>query len=556
MIGSFTYQGFAQSTYYVSTTGSDSLGGLEEEEAFATISYAVTVAQHGDTILVLPGTYTNASYGTIDVWKEERTVEIVNKTSSTGDYLVIKTKEDTVTLLGDGNFVFQIRNSSYIRVEGFYIEGESENIPLPFAKQYQFTYRDSLKEERERISPEMADSISTIEDLTLDTLTNITRPTYFNTSGISVNASHHIDILNNTVSDMPGEGIRSFDSDFLTIVGNTVFNCSGRSSTGVHGLSIYTLNSSLDTANIDFEGQRVLIARNRVYGNVNELISWSALKNKITPHIDEGKGITIQRCIPRDTNGWNKGIIRIENNLSYRNGFSGIQVNSGSRIEIVNNTCYENNVSSIDSEEGDQHGISVQNGNDIVIANNIIQANPAISQGKGKALKVSNDSGESGFLTVTDNLILGNLNRRAESVSVNALDTIPLFVDEDGDDFSLQVNSPAIDAANVQYAPVGDFYSKDRGTSPDIGAIELVSIPLNREKNLLGKVRVFPNPTDNKLRIQGMNFNKNEVKIYNILGQDFTQTIEVEKNQLSLNKLPTGIYLLRVKSYVSKFYKN
>lgn len=53
-----------------------------------------------------------------------------------------------------------------------------------------------------------------IGNLDLPVLNGIIRPTYFNTSGISVNSSHHIDIVNNTVYKMPGEGIRSFTSDF------------------------------------------------------------------------------------------------------------------------------------------------------------------------------------------------------------------------------------------------------------------------------------------------------------------------------------------------------
>jgi len=47
----------AQSTYYVSTTGDDSNGGLSETDPFASISRAVSSTCKGDTVIVLDGTY-------------------------------------------------------------------------------------------------------------------------------------------------------------------------------------------------------------------------------------------------------------------------------------------------------------------------------------------------------------------------------------------------------------------------------------------------------------------------------------------------------------------
>ena len=45
-------------TYYVSTTGSDTNSGLSVQQAFRSISYAVHRTSPGDTVLVSPGTYT------------------------------------------------------------------------------------------------------------------------------------------------------------------------------------------------------------------------------------------------------------------------------------------------------------------------------------------------------------------------------------------------------------------------------------------------------------------------------------------------------------------
>lgn len=82
-----------------------------------------------------------------------------------------------------------------------------------------------------------------------------------------------------------------------TIIQNTVYDCSRRSSTGAHGLSLYTFNNNRDPQNRDFDGQRILITQNKVYKNFYELISWLSKKTFINPVIDEGKGITIQRSI-------------------------------------------------------------------------------------------------------------------------------------------------------------------------------------------------------------------------------------------------------------------
>jgi parallel beta-helix repeat protein len=457
-----TFNAFSRVNYYVDgTNGTNTNAGTSTTSAFKTIQRALTSATHGDVILVMPGVYSNATYGTTDIWKTERTIDVKDKLSASGQYLTIKPlTAGSVTLKGDGFAIIQVRNSSYIKIEGFNIEGEP--VSLATALQYQFTYKDAGGNILERVPPGSTDA--QIAAMTLPILNNIDRPTYTNTSGISVNGSHHVDLLNNIVSGTPGEGIRSFTSDFLNIIGNTVSGCSGTSAAGVHGMSVYNMDSNIDAANSSFTGVRILIARNNVYSNVNGVYSWSEQKTFITPHIDEGKGITVQRC----TNGylWFNGKIRIENNLSYNNGFSGVHINSGDRVEIVNNTCYDNNYTSRVSGGGDQHGISVQDGHDVIVANNIAQSFPAVIG--GVVIKVGASSSN---VTLINNVFYGNIHISANPISTNTQNVNPNFANAGSADFSLMSTSPAINVANATHAPTIDIYGNAR-TTPDIGAIE------------------------------------------------------------------------------------
>jgi hypothetical protein len=68
------------------------------------------------------------------------------------------------------------------------------------------------------------------------------------------------------------------------------------------------------------------ITGNKVFDNFNEVYSWSELKTFITPHIDEGKGLAIQKSSKIDSD-FNFGHILIANNVAFGNGFSGIHTN-------------------------------------------------------------------------------------------------------------------------------------------------------------------------------------------------------------------------------------
>lgn len=232
---------------------------------------------------------------------------------------------------------------------------------------------------------------------------NVSRPSYIDTRGLFLSNVHHIDILDNTIHDTPGTGLRVADCEDINIIGNEVYNCSRKSYSGTHALVVTKATSTRTT-----DDYRIKILRNKIHHNYNEQYSWAPTKTVITPHIDEGKGISLQRNqTTYNTDGsinvnWENGRILVENNICYFNGFSGVHSNDGDRIDFINNTCYFNSYTKsitegITSSNGGNIGISAQGGSDIKIINNI----SIIDKGLSKSAISSN-------LTASDGLVVEN----------------------------------------------------------------------------------------------------------------------------------------------------
>lgn len=65
----------------------------------------------------------------------------------------------------------------------------------------------------------------------------------------------------------------------------------------------------------------------------------------------------------------------------------------------------------------------------------------------------------------------------------------------------------------------------------------------------------YPNPVVNFIYIKGEEISGNDIKIYNLLGQDFTDITSYTNDQLDVSKLPKGYYILRIKTFANKVYK-
>jgi hypothetical protein len=477
-----------QTKRYVATTGSDVTGTGTIINPYKTISKAATFLMAGDTLFVRGGTYTNANYNNGDRWKDEVTAKISGRDGSATQYIVVMPyPNEKVILKGDCQFIVQVQSSSYVKVEGFEIYGETENIVLgnpttddtgnPYeAYDYQFAYRlptdpSGINDPyRLRLPNRHASDAPTLPDISN---ANIIRPYYYFTHGIVVQGSDHIDILNNLVHHVPGEGIRAAGSDYINIIGNEVHNCARRSSTGVHGISCYSLKSQGPNNN-DYT---IIIANNLVHDNYCELESWSEGKTKFEHVIDEGKGITLQRCFDdpslsanNSLGKWSYHRVLIKNNVTYRNGFSGVHLNDGERVDILNNTSYLD----CRTNRGQQLGISAQGSKDVRIHNNIVNTCTNISGGNSISL-----SGTVTSMEVKNNLINYTMDTDANGIDVGTVfNPNPQFTNPTNNDFSLQSTSPAKNQGLNTLAPTTDFLSMTRDNSTDIGAFEYLDLKL------------------------------------------------------------------------------
>jgi hypothetical protein len=392
-------------------------------------------------------------------------------------------------LKGDGGNIFRVMNSSYLKIEGFNIQGEVNNLTV--ANALQFVY--ILNTASSLTDPAPADIKYRDNDCTSNCTAGavvdgevysslnpnqVYRPTYYDTRGMYLSDVHHIDVLNNHIQLMPGGGLRVSDCEDILIEGNEINDCSRRSSGGTHGLVVTKATSTRTT-----DDYRVRIIRNKVHHNYNEQYSWTPDKIEIVPHIDEGKGISLQRNQTTASVNWNHGRILIANNICYYNGFSGIHSNDGDRIDIINNTCYFNSYTKSISiggtdPNGGNIGISLSDGTGHRIINNIVVIDNNMTR---SAISTNiNTTSNPTAISVRNNIIYGTTgtigtSTEIDNIQVNTQMVSPQFVNQAGFDFKLLSTSPAISAADVTYAQATDYYGNTR-TSPDIGAIEYQSV--------------------------------------------------------------------------------
>jgi hypothetical protein len=456
--------------------------------------------QPGDFIYLI-GTFTNPSYTAaspigvaVDAprfWHGENTISLSNLNGSAGNYITIKPYDNTTILKGDGGNIFRVQNSSYLKIEGFSMEGEVDNCPLSVANALQFVYvvsstvvTDPTPAEIRYRDQDCVANCTTgavVDGETYSPLNpnQIYRPTYYDTRGLYLSDVHHIDILNNHIHHMPGGGLRVSDCEDILIEGNEINDCSRRSSGGTHGL-VVTKATSTRTS----DDYRIKILRNLVHHNYNEQYSWAPDKIIITPHIDEGKGISMQRNQTTASVNWDNGRILIANNICYYNGFSGIHSNDGDRMDIVNNTCYFNSYTGSITVGGTNPnagniGISLQGGTGHKIINNI-----SVIDNNMTRSAISTDITASGAVEVRNNIIYGTTgvigtDPEIDAVQINTQMVLPQFTNQGAFDFTLLSTSPAINNAYVAaYTPTTDYYGNPR-TTPDIGAVEFqVTMPV------------------------------------------------------------------------------
>ncbi|MCP4457723.1 MAG: T9SS type A sorting domain-containing protein [Cytophagales bacterium] len=86
---------------------------------------------------------------------------------------------------------------------------------------------------------------------------------------------------------------------------------------------------------------------------------------------------------------------------------------------------------------------------------------------------------------------------------------------------------------------------------------DVVDVNLNQT---ITAIEIYPNPTNHQITIEGDRFELQQIKIFNLLGQDVTkQTVTIEnmesKVAIDLSNLISGVYLVKTKTTTNNVYK-
>ncbi|WP_373530607.1 right-handed parallel beta-helix repeat-containing protein [Nostoc sp.] len=405
--------------YYVNAgEGNDGDSGTSVKDAFKTIQRAADITCPGDTVRIMAGTYKN-EYPTGSVVHIKRSGR-VGKWIRYEAYPGHRPKLQ----LNGWHGILLSNNISYILIKGLEIEGNNKNITLSYAMSQR--YNDS-------------NPLTNGNCISLDGRKNVNgRP-------------NHIVIRNNIIHDCGGAGISIIASDYVTVDNNEVFNNAWYSVYSASGISLLKNWGSDNNRNY-----KMFITSNKIYNNKMLVPDLS------TGKIQDGNGIIIDRS-RNDEKGSKMsaygGRTLIANNISYKNGGTGIHTFKSDHVDIVYNTVYLNN-----QTPGFTDGqIMTNTSANVKVLNNILF---------GERGKPINSKGGSKNVTF-------NYNHNANSTFIRASgpnDTSgdPLFVNPSAGDFRLKSNSPAINTGTRFNSVKTDFLGnpREQGLAPDRGALE------------------------------------------------------------------------------------
>ena len=336
-------------TYYIGMAdahgaSNDNPGTIDQP--FASFD-AVPDLEPGDTVYFREGTYQNDSYQSLteerdaagdivngddgqpnmvrDIWKadSDSLIRLNGVDGEPGNPITIAAEPGAaVTLQYDGPSAIVLRDSSYINIEGFEIEGpgtsfgsdaDARDAALDAQFSYRietgedangktYTYHNRLLDRTDKDGDGTIDVIDADGDINLTDLGNVDvkKPGLFNSAAISLPLdSHDINITNNVIHHSAAHAVSGHGgNDRITVSGNEVYENNHYTSAGTHAISFKGLenqgNGDPDTPS----EHTITITDNYVHDNYNLMVSWSAAKEIIAFHIDEGKGIHIQNAYP------------------------------------------------------------------------------------------------------------------------------------------------------------------------------------------------------------------------------------------------------------------
>jgi hypothetical protein len=399
---------------------SDVSSGTSPTSAFLTPQHAADVAQPGDTVLFMTGTYRNATSdgAVMDITRSGRPDAPIVFAAMAGEHPEFRS---------DGWSAIHIHSgASYIEIRGLTLTGMNANLTLADAKKHA---KDG-------------------------------QYARMNTNGIIVdgrqdgaNKPHHITIDGNTVTMFPGGGIAFCQADYITVTDNIVDDNAWYGVYGCSGISLYQCwNYNDDT------GYHNRVERNWCVGNRNEIPTMA------TGTFTDGNGIILddsKNAQGGSTIGAYKGRTLIANNFCYENGGSGIHTFNSEHADIIYNTCINNN----QTPELKDGQIFPNSSDDVRFENNILV---------GPASKPINSNWNNGTITWDYNILSGG---NAAIKGPHDIFADPgVSVTKIGRDIRLSIDpkSPAIDNADPTVTIHRDIYNnlRPRGHGYDRGCLE------------------------------------------------------------------------------------
>ncbi|MEH2257650.1 right-handed parallel beta-helix repeat-containing protein [Nostoc sp.] len=396
-------------TYYVSSNGNDRNSGLSTSSAFRTLQRAANLTNPGDTVLIMNGEYKNRPKdGAVLNIKRSGTANAWIKYKAYPGHFP-KIKHNTWNGISISN------RASYIEINGLEVIGNNANITLDYAS----------SQKKKKSNP-----------LTNGNCISI---------GEDKSHPHHINILNNKVHDCGGAGISAIQTDYVKVDNNTVFNNAWYTVNGSSGISMLD-NWSSDNN----QGYKIFVTNNKSYNN-RMYIPWI-----VVGKISDGNGIIV------DVSKGYRGRILIANNITYKNGGSGIHAHDSQHIDIINNTAYLNQQSP-EVKKKAKGEIYAGYSSDVKIFNNIMYASP------GNAVNSNMKN-----VNVIYNYNVYSNNSTIKITGSHDMIADPKFVNASARDFRLKSTSPAINSGLKWSSLKTDFLGNPRvsGYATDRGAIE------------------------------------------------------------------------------------
>ncbi len=474
----FSSFSFGQDFYVSNIHGQDTNSG-SEFAPFKTINRAISSVNPGGTIYVMQGIYRNNNFGSVNVSNYTNMsnphVVTINKSGTEGNYITLRNYPGDLPKIefdGKGGILIS-NNMNYIIIDGFEVEGPSQDINYDMAMANR-EYKVSVAEDD-------------------DDSTNYNH-NYFSGKGIwgGYGAHHHIIIRNNIVHDTPGSAIRFNDSDHITIEHNTVYNATWWTSSASSAV-VYaeTISASESDNGYDI---KMIMRGNIVYNNWNRIPFYvtqlpdnsgntnpnygTATYNSIL----DGQGLYVTRS-DDDYNG----TFLFENNICVNNGKNGINFDNSLSASAIyrNNTLYLNGVHEYIQDLSVADGNPAHRGQNVAgikanrvfnatVVNNIIvtrslDAAPSYYQNGFSALQLNQVSGTR---IANNNIFVNGSYAWPATETNNLVDVDPQFIlppndtegpiDMSSADFSLNENSPAINAGDFNYSPMYDILGNPR----------------------------------------------------------------------------------------------